>query len=840
MAELNVATIIEQLNKRFDEEDIFRIFWYDDQKEFVDSINEVAANVHAKVIKMQPREQFKTKLQLEGDDQHKYLIYAPFPHPKTEENFLADIEHYSVIFTADAAELILQELGMPQTKISFVRDHRKFFGSKERTLRFKQIYTADHNADPTLIILAVLAKVIQPKMTMILSTVFQKGLVNNPLFPEFKKFNVDQSFWQFIATEFGFSNDEKLDLTSLSSALILNYAYYQMGLPLPAKLENYQLQNINNVISYVKSLSDSTSSLQFYNDASNEIWEKLNLEVFFQSLPIEKLVKCDTFAGNEQLILSWINERILSKDYKALVGNQNLEQITQERQVPANHHFAQNGVIRGQYCFLEYAIKLLTFPIPTFDSASQIAKDYTEKRYLLDTYYRKFVTAYSSNPGASVYIEIKDQVENYYLDSLNQLVTAWNQKFSLPDVPVKLQQRRFYNNYLVDQNDRIVVIISDAFRFELAKQLQSQLENNDRISTTMNYLITGLPSVTYMGMPALLPHHQMDLVDDKKVELDGQAVDTREKRAKLLAEYNSKSAVFLLDNLKSDKVNSMELKQMFTGKKVAYIYHNEVDTRGDNPKTENEVFNAAQMAIQEIRSLIERLRTISVSHIFVTADHGFIYRENSIPEADKIDLKVTDPAKRQPRYLITSEKITEMGVLSQPLKAALGNDDPRFVVYPLTANVFTSVGAKNYVHGGSSPEEMIVPLLEIKTSSNRSAAKFVDLKWQPTNARITSLESVQSFVQSASISDLFKTADFKIYFVNEAAEKVSSEAIVHADSKEKDVKDRIYRVRLHFKNQKYDKTKIYKLVIENLNTRVKQTVDFQMDITIADDFGFDF
>ena len=230
------------------------------------------------------------------------MIYAAFPRPKTEENFLADIEHYSIIFTADAAKLILQELGMPQAKINFVRNHRKFFGSKERTLRFKQIYTADHNADPTLIILAVLTKVVQPKATTILSAVFQKGLVNNPLFSEFKKYNVEQDFWQFIANEFGYPSGEQLDLTFLIAALLLNYAYYQMGLALPAKLENYQLQNINNVISYVKSLSDSTSSRQFYDQASNEIWGKLNLEMIFQSLPIEQLVKCDTFAGNEKLI----------------------------------------------------------------------------------------------------------------------------------------------------------------------------------------------------------------------------------------------------------------------------------------------------------------------------------------------------------------------------------------------------------------------------------------------------------------------------------------------------------------------------------------------------------
>ncbi|MFT8726357.1 MAG: BREX-1 system phosphatase PglZ type A [Liquorilactobacillus ghanensis] len=839
MADLNVETIIKQLNKRFDE-NIYRIFWYDDRKEFTDSIGEIADNLHAKFIKLQPNEQFKTKLQLEDDSQSKYLIYADFVRPKTENNFLADIEHYSSMFTADASELILQEIGMPKDKLMFIRKYRKFFGNKDRTARFKKIYLFNKSIDPVLIILAVLTKSIQPKITAVLSAVFQKNVANNPFLAEFEKYNVKNAFWSCISEEFGYSLHDKSNLNDLISSLILNYAYYQMGVNLPVDLENYSLRKANNVISYVKSLSDSNSQQKFYDQVTNEVWENLDIEKFFKRLSIEAIIKCDVFAGNEKLILNWIKERIIAKDFKALVGKQTLEEITKNRQIKANYHFAQNNTINGQYYFLEYAIKLLTFPSARFNSVSEIAENYTSKLYLFDTYYRNFVTEYSNNRGANAYREIKDQVENSYLSKLNQLVTDWNQGFSLAEVPLKLQQRRFYSNYLVDQNDRIVVIISDAFRFELAKNLQKDLESDDRITTQMSYMITGLPSVTYMGMPALLPHHQMELAADKKVDLDGQAVDTREKRAKLLAQYNANSAVYSLDDLKRGKVGSTELKQKFAGKKLVYIYHNEVDAVGDNPKTENEVFSASQVAIDEIKDLIARLRTISVTNIFVTADHGYIYREKSIPKEDKIDLKVIDPTKRQPRYLITSEKIVEPGVLFQSLGTSLGNDDPRLVVYPLTANVFTSVGAKNYVHGGSSPEEMIVPLLRIKTISRKSAAKSVDLNWQPTNARITSLENVQSFVQSSPISDMFNAADFKIYFIDEKGESISSIETIHADSHEKDVKDRIYQVQLHLKNQKYDKSKIYKLVIENLKTKIKHTVDFQMDITIADDFGFDF
>ena len=47
-----------------------------------------------------------------------------------------------------------------------------------------------------------------------------------------------------------------------------------------------------------------------------------------------------------------------------------------------------------------------------------------------------------------------------------------------------------------------------------------------------------------------------------------------------------------------------DLRDMFIGKKVIYIYHNQIDARGDKPSSENEVFNACEEAIQEIAKLM--------------------------------------------------------------------------------------------------------------------------------------------------------------------------------------------------------------------------------------------
>jgi hypothetical protein len=46
----------------------------------------------------------------------------------------------------------------------------------------------------------------------------------------------------------------------------------------------------------------------------------------------------------------------------------------------------------------------------------------------------------------------------------------------------------------------------------------------------------------------------------------------------------------------------------------------------------------------------------------------------------------------------------------------LGSDDNKVISYSCSTNVFSTSGnaGLNYVHGGSSPQEMLVPVLDIK------------------------------------------------------------------------------------------------------------------------------
>ena len=103
-----------------------------------------------------------------------------------------------------------------------------------------------------------------------------------------------------------------------------------------------------------------------------------------------------------------------------------------------------------------------------------------------------------------------------------------------------------------------------------------------------------------------------------------------------MQKYSPDSVCVQFDSIKSLKV--AELRSVFTGKQVVYVYHNQIDARGDKPNTEDEVFVACQEAIAEITDLIRRISTSANTYRFiVTADHGFIYKRDKIAESDKIE-----------------------------------------------------------------------------------------------------------------------------------------------------------------------------------------------------------
>jgi len=207
--------------------------------------------------------------------------------------------------------------------------------------------------------------------------------------------------------------------------------------------------------------------------------------------------------------------------------------------------------------------------------------------------------------------------------------------------------------------------------------------------------------------------------------------------------------------------------KIFTGKQVVYIYHNQIDARGDKANTEDEVFVACEEAIQEIIALIGRINTNANTHHFVvTADHGFIYKRDKITESDKIGGVSGKNAFINRRFIVAQDPVIDEGVEFMPMSIVLGNKDTKIVSYPVSSNVFkVAGGSQNFVHGGSSPQEMLVPVLDIKMERGHMETRPAQIALVSMVQKITNLITSMDFIQSDPvIMDLAFADDFGFGF----------------------------------------------------------------------------
>lgn len=194
------------------------------------------------------------------------------------------------------------------------------------------------------------------------------------------------------------------------------------------------------------------------------------------------------------------------------------------------------------------------------------------------------------------------------------------------------------------------------------------------------------------------------------------------------------------------------------------------------------------------------------------------------------------------RFIVAQNPVTDDGIEHRTMGETLGNEDPKVVSYPISSNVFkVTGGGQNYVHGGSSPQEMLVPVLTIKMEKGHMETKNAEIALVSIIHKITNLITQMDFIQRDAVSHSVKETTYSIYFISEDNEKISNVNTYRADSRAEDASKRIFRMRFTFKNKKYDRDKQYYLVVCDENTGLEQwRMPVIMDIAFADDFGFGF
>jgi uncharacterized protein (TIGR02687 family) len=483
---------------------------------------------------------------------------------------------------------------------------------------------------------------------------------------------------------------------------------------------------------------------------------------------------------------------------------------------------------------------------------------YTKEAYEMDSHYRHFHLRFGNTlkaPNALLEDALKkcsDTVEGLYREwYLNRITDAWTKAIvgdlnALSYVSEISKQRDFYRRYVstnAGKGNRVFAVISDVLRYEVAAELTEALSRATKGKATLEAMQTVFPGVTKFGMAALLPGKELSVGDKMEVLMDASRTDSTAKRGAILGAANTNSiAVTYKDLLQMKK---QERRDLVAGKDIVYIYHNTIDALGDKPATETKVFEACEAAIGELTGIVKIIANdLSGVNVFITADHGFLYTYKPLEESQKISRQSFDgevyelgrryalaPTETAAEYLLPVKTEREIGGV--PMKGYTPQD---------TVRIKVQGGGENYVHGGVSLQEMVVPVIVYK--GMRSGYKrYVEVR-NPGLSLISEGRKVSNmmfsldFLQKQPVGGKVQPCDYALQFTDDAGVHVSDIRTVIADKASANASERVFRVRFTLKQMAYNRDKIYRLIIKN-GADVPEETEFRFDIAFADDFGFD-
>lgn len=843
---MDLQNIQDQLNTEFSRSNTRIIFWFDDKGEYEDEVSELQLN-QAKLHILDGSNWFYSKWLLnESDTESKYLVYAPFPKPSDAENPLADMYYYSTSYYTDRVSQMAQEIGIDQRFKEQLSQYSNFWKNKNRIEKFKELGIDHFNVESIDIgLIAVLTDVKTPNFEEIIrklllndSEAYLKALEDHGLLGK---------FWELCEKYIGYRS-ENANLDDLAACMLLTYASVTLKDTLPAVLKSYELKKKNDVVVFVRNLMDNV----LYQDAYDELSEKVdktlrvvsrirdNLKSKDQSAQLVDIANCDAFRGLDTILIDWALDQLNAEILDAQIDGRNLAEIAEQRTAKSCHF---GNVYQNEYQAIKYAYQMMkaVSVLEVTSDIKEMVADYQKQTYLIDSYYRWFYSAYDRMEDTERFSQVRERIENMYSFTYLQKVTPkWNLELTenlMADTGLK-RQEDFYRNYLkaYEGKNRVIVIISDAFRYECAKELMERLELDEKCTPKLECMISGLPSVTSVGMASLLPHKELQVDEKLNVTVDGKSCGDLVSRDRILKAQNENNAALSFDEVAS--ANKETIRELLQKKNIVYIYHNQVDARGDKPASENEVFIACAEAIEEIHKLIKKLTVnVSAAKFFITADHGFLYKRDKLHEFDKVSYEQEICVYPNKRFLLTTQKVDEPGIKSR-MMAYLNH---LYVTTPIGADIFkVSGGGQNYVHGGSSLQEMLVPVIELTTNTKAVAYDYVDVILTSANRKVTNLITYFDFIQTEKVTDTMKARSLVAYFTTEADEKISFDVPIVANSREDAPEKRTFHEKFTLKSREYKYGDKYYLVLADANDEknILQQYEFMIDIAFVDDFGF--
>ncbi len=776
---------IEQIiTKQFDKHRI--LFWYDSEQEFRDEYWAMQLPSGCEKLEV-VHDEFGVKHRiLILEPQSKFLLYFAYAEPSHQENWLLDLQLSEGVVQIDQGSLWLQELGLDRNRfLEITRDHKHFFYAGKRLELLRGLVVKDQESLTSLRLkmLAVCAASEARWEELLLALLVEFAYAKDDKFNLISKCGLDAFLWEQLEINFGYKSEEP-NLKSLVIELFES----------SARIKDH---NINRDGFHVlKLMKDMSQHREAFDKLSAKCSEWLDAPAWLEKQSLETLTEIDHFEYAERLIIRGLVEDLEN----SRISDKELQSIIQNRR--GSHWYSR---YETEYQCLGYASNYL-------DSSSSIKvelhslesgfKAYSGGLYEIDQYYRKFCLHYSRLKENKFFEKISRKIEDHYGNNfIFKLGTSWS---ALMQQQEKWHshntQLKFWKSQIVpyiQQSKKIFVIISDALRYEVAAELMSLIRKEDRFEAELSAMAGTLPSITSVGMAALLPHETISFDTKHNVLVDGLSSSGTENRMKIMNKYHPDRCLAL----QAEGVMSMPLldaRNLYREYDVIYVYQNVIDSVGDKRQSEAKVFEAAETAMTELMTLVRKMSSANANNIIITADHGFLYQRDELSEDqfldDKIKLGENDLKLRRCIIGCKIEKNPNL-LIYKAEDLGLGGDVQ--IAIPLASQRMRQAGSgSRYVHGGASLQEICLPLLQVSKKRVSDVAQ-VDVEIRRSGGKtISSGVLVFRLYQVQPVSEKMQGRTLRVALYDSAGEAISELKTMIFDSGEISDKARDIECRL--------------------------------------------
>jgi hypothetical protein len=429
----------------------------------------------------------------------------------------------------------------------------------------------------------------------------------------------------------------------------------------------------------------------------------------------DRLAELDTLSALEALALGRVLELLQQGQVEAAkqLATSRKQSLWVRVGVPEAEEWQPRWEAIG--CLLGLRAALSANPVPKDVSAGQLLAWYVDTAWRVDQAHRRCEAALTELREYGSLDEAIRGARRAYEAWLEGLLALFAEAVEREGLDGALpRQSEIFKTHVAPGDGVIAYIWVDALRYELGQELADALRGTHP-EVDVSAAVATPPTITPVGMASLLPRAERGVrlalssggaID---VVVDGIAARTVQDRLGLVRAAKGEVAEFLLTDLFD--WSEKDLRGRIGSARLVVVRSQEVDEAFESDHTA-----AAWRYVKELRDLLvratARLAAAGVERFVIAADHGFLVLSRPLGPERIIEAPGGEGESHR-RCWVGRGGSTSPSALRLSL-SEFGVAGDLDLVVPRGLAMFAAGGARRFLHGGLSPQELLVPVITIR------------------------------------------------------------------------------------------------------------------------------